>query len=49
MLSKKLAYHVAIVGVTGAVGAQMIEVLEERKFPIGTLRPLSSSRSVADT
>src|SRR5439155_26348807 len=49
MLSKKLAYHVAIVGATGAVGAHMIEVLEERKFPVGTLRPLASSRSVGGT
>src|SRR5437763_4892936 len=49
MLSKKLAYHVAIVGATGAVGAQMIEVLEERKFPVETLRPLASSRSVGGT
>src|SRR5437899_10300278 len=49
MLSKKLAYHVAIVGATGTVGAQMIEVFEERKFPVGTLRPLASSRSVGGT
>ena len=49
MLSKKPAYHVAIVGATGAVGAQMIKVLEERKFPIETLRPLASSRSAGGT
>ncbi|MEK7268394.1 MAG: aspartate-semialdehyde dehydrogenase, partial [Nitrospirota bacterium] len=49
MLSKKPAYHVAIVGATGAVGAQMIKVFEERKFPIETLRPLASSRSAGGT
>ena len=43
MLNKKPAYRVAIVGATGAVGAEMIEVLEERKFPIETLIPLASS------
>lgn len=45
MLKKKTAYRVAVVGATGAVGAQMIEVLEERKFPLHTLCPLASSRS----
>ena len=40
MLKKKTAYRVAVVGATGAVGAEMIEVLEERKFPVETLRPL---------
>src|SRR5881296_267600 len=45
MLKKKTAYRVAVVGATGAVGAEMIEVLEERKFPVEMLRPLASSRS----
>jgi len=45
MLKKKTAYRVAVVGATGAVGAEMIEVLEERKFPVETLYPLASSRS----
>jgi aspartate-semialdehyde dehydrogenase len=37
--------NVAVVGATGAVGETMISVLEERKFPVGTLYPLASSRS----
>ncbi len=42
---KKEKYHVAIVGATGAVGTTMLEVLSERKFPIGKLRLLASERS----
>jgi len=39
-------YNVAIAGATGAVGADMMRVLEERHFPVGELRLLASSRSV---
>jgi aspartate-semialdehyde dehydrogenase len=49
MLQKKAAYRVAVVGATGAVGAEMIQVLEERKFPVSTLVPLASSRSAGGT
>lgn len=49
MLKKKAAYQVAVVGATGAVGAEMIQVLEERKFPVETLHPLASSRSAGGT
>lgn len=45
MLARQDAYRVAVVGATGAVGRQMIEVLEERKFPVNMLRPLASARS----
>lgn len=45
-LRKKPAYRVAVVGATGAVGTEMIEVLEERNFPVEVLVPLASSRSV---
>jgi aspartate-semialdehyde dehydrogenase len=45
MLKKKSGYVVAVVGATGAVGAEMIEVLEERKFPVKRLVPLASTRS----
>lgn len=38
-------YNVAILGATGAVGAEFIKLLEEREFPVGTLRLLSSPRS----
>ncbi len=39
-------FNVAVVGATGAVGQQMIKVLEDRKFPVRELRLLASHRSV---
>jgi aspartate-semialdehyde dehydrogenase len=36
---------VAIVGVTGAVGAEFIATLDRRNFPVGRLKPLASARS----
>ena len=39
-------YNVGILGATGAVGREMLKVLEERKFPIEELRLLASERSV---
>ncbi len=45
MFKKKTGYVVAIVGATGAVGTEMIDVLEERKFPVSRLVPLASTRS----
>jgi aspartate-semialdehyde dehydrogenase len=41
---KKL-YNIAIVGATGAVGTEMLRVLEEREFPVKSLRLLASERS----
>ena len=38
-------YDVAVLGATGAVGQMMLEILQERKFPIGNIYPLASSRS----
>ena len=38
-------YTVAILGATGAVGQEMIKVLQERNFPVGKLIPLASRRS----
>ncbi len=38
-------YNVAIVGATGAVGQEMMDILDERNFPIGELRLLASERS----
>ena len=38
-------YNVAIVGATGAVGEAMMEILEERKFPVNKVFPLASERS----
>jgi len=39
-------YHVAVVGATGAVGNEMISILEERDFPVGKLTLLASERSL---
>jgi aspartate-semialdehyde dehydrogenase len=38
--------HVAVVGATGAVGIEMLKVLERRRFPVGQLTLLASARSV---
>ncbi len=40
-----MSYHIAVVGATGAVGREMIRTLEERDFPIESLRLLASPRS----
>ncbi len=40
------SYHIAIVGATGAVGAELLRVLERRNFPIASLRAVSSARSI---
>ncbi len=42
-------FVVAVVGATGVVGKEMIEVLEKRKFPVEKLVPLASERSVGMT
>ena len=42
-------FNVAVLGASGAVGQAMIEILEERAFPVATLYPLASSRSAGDT
>lgn len=42
-------YTVAVLGATGAVGQEMIRILQERNFPVGTLLPLSSARSAGKT
>ena len=38
--------NIAVVGATGLVGEAMIEILQERNFPVGTLHPLASERSL---
>ena len=42
-------YTVAILGATGAVGQEMMHILEERNFPVGKLIPLASARSAGKT
>jgi len=39
-------YDVAVVGATGAVGEAMLDILAQRKFPVGKLYALASERSV---
>ena len=38
-------FDVAVVGATGAVGETMLSILAERKFPVGKIHALASSRS----
>ncbi|MFA6413434.1 MAG: aspartate-semialdehyde dehydrogenase [Syntrophales bacterium] len=40
------AFRVAVVGATGAVGNEMIKILEERNFPVGEIKLLASERSL---
>ncbi len=40
-----MAYDVAIMGATGAVGSELLKILDERKFPMSSLKLLASSRS----
>ena len=42
-------YNVAVVGATGAVGQSLLEILEQREFPVAELFPLASSRSAGET
>ena len=49
MLKKKPAYVMAILGATGAVGKETLEILEERKFPLQSLRLFASKRSAGGT
>ena len=42
-------YTVAVLGATGAVGQEMMNILEERNFPVGKLVPLASERSAGKT
>jgi aspartate-semialdehyde dehydrogenase len=43
---KNQKYNIAVVGATGAVGQEMLRVLEARHFPVNQLLPLASKRSV---
>ena len=42
-------YTVGVLGATGAVGQEMMNLLEERNFPVGQLIPLASARSAGKT
>ena len=39
-------FRVGILGATGAVGREMMKILEKRDFPVAELRPIASARSV---
>ena len=41
-------FTVAVVGATGAVGQTMLAILQERRFPVGTLHVLASERSAGE-
>ena len=41
----KKEYHIAIAGATGAVGAELLRVLERRNFPVAAVRALASGKS----
>jgi aspartate-semialdehyde dehydrogenase len=44
-----MGLKVAVVGATGAVGTEMLRILESRAFPIDDLVPLASARSAGRT
>ena len=44
-----MGYKVAVVGATGNVGREMLEILAERQFPVGKLHALASERSLGKT
>jgi aspartate-semialdehyde dehydrogenase len=39
-------YHIAVVGATGAAGTELLRVLEQRNFPVASLRAIGSARSI---
>jgi len=45
MARSKEGLSVGVVGATGMVGAELLEQLEQRRFPVGELRPFSSGRA----
>ncbi|MBJ95319.1 MAG: aspartate-semialdehyde dehydrogenase [Rickettsiales bacterium] len=47
-MSKEAGYCVAVVGATGLVGREIVRILEERSFPVGSLRLFASERSAGE-
>ena len=43
-----MGYRVAVVGATGNVGREMLNVLAERQFPLDEVTALASARSTGD-
>jgi aspartate-semialdehyde dehydrogenase len=48
VLKKKPGYVLAIIGATGAVGKESLDILQERKFPLESLRLFASNRSAGE-
>ena len=42
------AFDVAVVGATGVVGESILEILDQRNFPIGEIYALASERSAGN-
>ncbi len=49
VVKKKATYTVAVIGATGAVGRESLDILEERRFPLETLRLFASKRSAGES
>ncbi|MBI5299757.1 MAG: aspartate-semialdehyde dehydrogenase [Deltaproteobacteria bacterium] len=45
----KKSWNIAVVGATGAVGLELVKILEERNFPVGNLKLFASDRSLGKT
>jgi aspartate-semialdehyde dehydrogenase len=44
--SLAMSYSIAVVGATGNVGMEMMNILAEREFPVSKLHAIASRRSV---
>jgi len=44
-----MSYVIAVVGATGAVGKEMLEILDQREFPVSRVHAVASSRSAGTT
>ncbi len=44
-----MTFNVAIIGATGAVGQEMLKILEKRNFPVKSLRLFASPKSIGKT
>ncbi|GAB7195317.1 hypothetical protein DZS_15980 [Dickeya ananatis] len=42
-------WNIALLGATGAVGTALLELLQEREFPVGELYALASENSVGES
>ena len=42
------SYNIAIVGATGAVGEEILRVLDEMNFPVKDILPLASAKSAGE-